>query len=461
MAFSPELAEIRFGCGLSPVVTPVVSKQAMLDGLTGPDTMVDRFPIEHFDEFLNRMVVASEMRKRMKKARGTPDFDGVRKEYQVLNKVARVDMVKWFGRTLLRRVYSQTTFRERLAYFWGDHFSATGKTGLIRRATSPYIEDAIRPNISGRFADMLIAAVSHPTMLHYLDQVRSMGSDSVRAIKKGNRTGLNENLAREVLELHTLGVDGPYTQTDVRQLAELFTGMSFQPKVGLQFRRDYVEPGPETVLGRTYGDKPLNMTPILAVLEDLSVHPATAQHISWKLAVHFVADKPDPALVEHMTTRYRESDGDLMAVYAAMLDHPAAWAPELRNVKTPVEFVTSTARALQVHPERIDRMNEKRMRGTFIGPMRLMGQNWQKPLGPDGWPEEDDVWISPQNVAARLQWAMAAPRKMRPNLPDPRTFVDVALGARAPAAVKFAAGAAESKSEAIGLVLASPAFQRR
>jgi uncharacterized protein (DUF1800 family) len=308
--------------------------------------------------------------------------------------------------------------------------------------------------------------VTHPLMLHFLDQMQSVGPGSRAARKarekgRARQPGLNENLAREVLELHTLGVGGPYGQDDVRQLAELFTGLSFTPGEGFVFRPRQAEPGAETVLGRSYGGNPATLESIHAALEDIAAHPATARHVAWKLAVHFVADDPDPALVDHVAARYLASDGDLMAVYAALLEHPAAWDPRLANVKPPADFIASTCRALAVAPDRLGEKRLKLIRRVLLGPMAVMGQPWQKPGGPDGWPEEDGDWITPQGLAARMRWAMAAPALLRPDLPDPRAFVTTALGPFAGEPVQFAAKAAETREEAIGLVLSAPAFQRR
>ena len=458
--FDPELAEIRFGCGLSPVVAPPKDEQAMLNGLTGPDTMVAEFPIEPFEVFLKRMEAIRVLWKDRRSIRGTPEGDKRRKEINLLKKDARQGKARWLGQTLLRRAYTPTGFRERLIYFWGDHFTAYGKAGLVKRATSPYIEDAIRPRLTGRFADLLVECVRHPVMLHFLDQHNAMGPNSIRAQKRGRAVGLNENLAREVLELHTLGVDGPYTQTDVRELAELFTGMSFQANKGFKFRKDFAEPGAETILGVAYDEKP-SFAAIRTALEDLAAHPATARHIAWKLAVHFTSDTPDPDLVSHLEDTFLRTDGDLMALYAALLEHPAAWALESQNAKWPVDFVGSALRALAVDPTRVQALDEKGTRRAFMRPMADMGQVWQVPNGPDGWAEEDDTWFTPQGLSARIRWAMAAPEELLGELPDPRTFVDTALGSRAPDVVRFAAGAAESKSEAIALVLSSPAFQKR
>lgn len=461
MAYSTELAEKRFGCGLSPDISGPARAGDILAGLHAADEMAERFPIETFDTFRLRMIDLAAIRKKMRQTRGTEEFKTHLKMRNDLNKQARFDMQAWFLETLFRWFYTRTGFRERLAAFWGDHFTAHGKQGLVRRATSPYVEEAIRPHLAGRFEDLLTAAVTHPIMLMYLDQMNSVGPQSKAGLNSKGKRGLNENLAREVLELHTLGVDGRYTQDDVRQLAELFTGMTFRPAKGFLFVPQMAEPGAETLLGHSYGDDPATVAPVLQALRDLAAHPDTARHIARKLAVHFVADEPDPGLVAAMERRYRETGGDLGEVYGVLLDHPAAWDPVLHNVKPPFDFVASACRALAIRPEGLRGMNNTKQTALMTAPIDLMGQPWQKPPGPDGWPEEDSAWVTPQGVSARLRWAMTVPPILRLNLPDPRAFVYDALGAAPPEKVQFAAHAAERRIDAIGLILASPAFQRR
>ncbi|MEO0390215.1 MAG: DUF1800 domain-containing protein [Pseudomonadota bacterium] len=460
MAFDPTAADMRFGYGLSPVLAAPVSVDQMLQGLQTPDVMAQQFPIEPFYSFQSRIAESVRLTRLVRRNRGTDIGQTAYKERRVLQKTARQDMWRWMGQTLLRRAHSPTPFRERLVGFWGDHFAARGKVGVLRRGTAPYHEDGIRPFIAGRFADLLQSAVMHPLMLHYLDQDKSVGPASFRGKRSEGRAGLNENLAREVLELHTLGVDGPYTQQDVTQLAELFTGLSAVAERGFVFRKNFVEPGAETVLGVTYANKAA-LGPIRAVLEDLARHPATARHLARKLAVHFVSDAPDPGLVDHVAQRYADTGGDLSQVYAALLEHPAAWTAEGANIKPPEDFVASAMRALAVKPEVITPLRERQFRMHFALPLQVMGQAWQRFDGPDGWPEDDSVWTSPAGVAGRVQWAMGAPSRLATPLPDPRQFVDTALGPRATPDVVFAAGAAESQAEAIGIVLMSPAFQRR
>lgn len=460
--FDPHLAEIRFGFGLSPVIAAPSSPDAILAGLGGADVMAQEFPVEPFSAFRLRMVEAQKQWRIRRMNRGTEQAAAARKKRNELNKEARIAMFVWLTQTMLRRTYAETAFRERLVAFWADHFTAMGKRGVIRRATSPYVEDAIRPFIAGNFDDLLQSAVMHPLMLDYLDQAKSIGPNSDRAIKKGPNkpSGLNENLAREVMELHTLGVDGPYSQDDVTQLAELLTGLTFEAKNGFKFRKDFAEPGAETVLGETYGETP-NAEPVRAVLRDLAAHPATARHIAWKLAVHFVGDAPDPDLIDTLETAYRTHDGALMPVYEALLTHPAGWEAPLSNYKPPIDFMSSAMRGLAVPKDAFEGQTENRLRNMFAGPLIRMGQPWERPVGPDGWPEEDEAWITPQGLAARVSWAMTMPELIMGALPDPRAFVDAALGPYSGDAVRFAAAAAESKPEAIGIVLMSPAFQRR
>ncbi len=459
-AFNPHLAEIRFGYGLSPLVPPPRHVDDLLAGLTAPDFMQARYPIEDFSTFRARMAEAQQANRTRRKMAGTPEGEAARKKRNVLNKHARQDGVRWMVNTFLRAAHTPTAFRERITAFWANHFTARGKFSVMRRATGPYIEEAIRPNINGRFEDLLIAAVTHPLMVHYLDQEHAIGPNSPTAVKRNRDVGLNENLAREVLELHTLGVDGPYTQTDVRQLAELFTGLTFDARKGRKFRKDWAEPGAETVLGRTYSERP-RMDTITDVLRDLARHPATAQHVARKLAQHFVLDTPPAELVEHLATRFRDSGGDLKTLYAALLHHPASWTPALVNAKPPADFVASTFRALDVTEAAFEGVKENRLRDAFVTPLNMMGQPWQQPPGPDGWPEDDSAWVTPQGLAWRVQWAMAVPVRMLESLPDPREFVETALGPFATETVRFAAASAESQREAIGLVLMSPAFQRR
>ncbi len=360
---------------------------------------------------------------------------------------------------LLRAAHVAVPLHDRLTEFWRDHFTVHMGPVRLRPWEPLFTAQAIRPHVAGRFADMLRAAVMHPAMLIYLDQTMSVGPNSPGG--SGRDRGLNENLAREVLELHTLGAGGPYGQDDVRQLAELFTGMraGFD---GFEFRPHLAEPGAETVLGRSYGGAdPARIEDITAALDDLAAHPATAAYIARKLAVHFTSDNPDAGLVRALEARFRDTEGDLASVTGVLIDHRASLDSFGQKARRPLDFVLGAVRALGPEADRLRAMRAGTVRDLFDRPLQGMGQAYRRAPGPDGWPETLEAWISPQGLAGRIGWAMAAPSEFRPDLPDPRGFVDLALGPLASEATRFAAAAAETRWEGVGLILSAPEFNRR
>ncbi len=459
MGFDPELAEIRFGTGLGPRFTPAPDIATMLERLQGPDLAARHFPIASFAEQIPDIIRFGELRKA-----GRRGDTGARAQADRIKRGTRLRQAKWFAATLARWVDSPDGMRERLTRFWADHFTVAGKQTMTRPLVSTYVEDAIRPHVTGRFADMLRAAETHQMMLDYLDQFKSVGEGS-RVARNDPAKGLNENLAREILELHTLGVDGPYDQSDVRQFANLLAGFTHDRRGTVNYQVRRANPGPEVIMGKSYGGQKPQVEDVYEAFEDLATHPATARHLAQKLAVHFVADDPDPALVDHVAERFRATGGDLMLVYAALLEHPAAWAPERRKVKQPFDFVATSVKALGVSGRETARLKLKDLRQGFLVPMALMGETWQKPTGPDGLPEEASFWITPQGLAARIEWALTIPlalfERVPGDMPDPRDLVATALGNQADETVRFVAGAAETRWEGVGLVLSSPGFQRR
>jgi len=433
----------------------------MIDGVTGPDVMSAAFPIGGFESYLENLRIGRVLRAARRDATTSTERENAQKDLRAHFGVVRRQRLSSAWQHLQRRLHTPYGFRERLVDFWADHFTAYSRRGEMRAATAAFVEDAIRPHVARRFDEMLVVSVTHPVMLEYLNQKTSTGPTSPAALRSEGKLGLNENLAREILELHTLGVDGPYTQTDVRQLAELLTGLGFTPGDGFLFRKPRAEPGAETVLGRSYGGAEGNFDDIKSALRDLAQHPATYRHLAQKLAVHFVSDQPDPDLVAHLTEAFNAGGGALVPVYRALLSHPRAWDPTLQNVKPPADFVVSALRALAIPETALALGDVNGIRRLVINPLRIMGQRWQRPPGPDGWPEDDSAWITPQGLSTRMAWAMETPARLIAGLPDPRQFVDDALDSYASDAVRFAAATAESKPEAIGLVLSSPAFQRR
>jgi len=456
--FDPHIAAIRFGTGLSPRVAPPESAGAMLAALVGPDLMARAYPIAGFATAVPTVAQYHALNIARRDAEGAVQMEESEAAFRAIRVAARDTRLQFFLAGMARGVETADGFRERLHAFWADHFTVRARNAFFTHMVAPFAADTIRPHLTGRFADMLKAAVLHPMMLVYLDQQLSIGPNSP-AGQRRNR-GLNENLARELLELHTLGVDGPYDQGDVRELAELLTGLVWDARQGFRYVARNAEPGAETVLGVEYPGR-ADLTTIEAALEGLAAHPATARHIAGKLAVHFVSDTPDPALAAALEARFVETGGDLLSVYEVLLTHPAAWLPERAKVKQPYAYVQSALRALDVTGAAIMAMDRRAYNRIFGGPLTMMGQVWEEPAGPDGWPEEAEAWVTPQAVAGRVNWAMTAPQRLVRVLPDPRALVRVALGPDVPEAVVFAAGAAESVDVGVGVVFASAAFNRR
>ncbi|MCA8868878.1 MAG: DUF1800 domain-containing protein [Rhodobacteraceae bacterium] len=446
-------AAIRFGYGLSPDIPSPASAAEILGQLQLPDQMAERYPIAHFPERAEQERRLGELRRAKRQ-----DEDGAAAAFKAANTEALKRSARDMRMSMLRPVLSPDGFRERLVRFWADHFAIAAKGKGLRDITTAYVEDAIRPNITASFRDLLRAAETHPVMLIYLDQILSVGPNS-KAGQKSNR-GLNENLAREILELHTLGVGGTYSQTDVREFAELLTGIFYNFRTGFAYREHTAEPGAETVLGKTYGGKVGRLEDIYAVLDDLAVHPDTARHIAGKLAVHFVADQPDPGMVDAMTAAFRDTGGELVSVYAAMLEHPAAWQNFGQKAKQPFDFLTSSMRAMGVGADQLENLPLRKSRIYLAAPMRMMGQPWQQPAGPNGWPEETRNWITPQGLAARIEWALMAAGLFESRL-DPPEFARVALGDMAGDELLMLSSRAESRLEGMALVLSSPEFNRR
>jgi uncharacterized protein (DUF1800 family) len=429
-----EAFAIRFGYGLP-------AGAAMGPGAT--DTAVKRWPGISADA-LAPVLAAYRAAKKAKD------------EAQIKTPQRKADALALRGVQAIfaRAVGSDDPFRERLVAFWADHFSVSPRNRLDRALPGLLQDAAIRPHVTGHFADMLKAVTTHPAMLVYLNQEASFGPTSPKG--KRQAKGLNENLARELLELHTLGVGAGYGQGDVRELAELLTGLAVGPE-GFQFDARRAEPGAETVLGVAYDGK--GMAPILQALDDLAARPETARHLARKLAVHFVADEPDPTLVEGLAAVFSDTGGDLAAVSQALVAHPlAALGAKARQ---PFDFVVASLRALGVTPDAVLGMEPRPFRRLILDPLKAMGQPFQQAPGPDGWPEAEADWITPQGLAARIDWAMQAPERLVRPLPDPRGLLATALGSRADERLTWAVNAAESARDGVGLVLASPAFNRR
>jgi uncharacterized protein (DUF1800 family) len=363
--------------------------------------------------------------------------------------IERQNFVKEVKARLDAALDAEIGFAERLVWFWSNHFCVSAEK--VPNMSGGYEREAIRPHILGRYLDMLLAVEGHPAMLVYLDNYVSIGPTSVAGI---NRTrGLNENLAREILELHTLGVRTGYSQDDVFRFAKVLTGWTIisandNPEHGSEFifNRRLHEPGPQRVIDKTYDDTGVEQG--RAVLNDLARHPATATHVATKLARHFVGDEPPPALVERLAGVFRDSEGDLKEIAKALIAAPEAWDSAQVKLKRPSEWVVAMVRAsgLRADPERF-------MRGQA-----LLGQPIWRPPSPKGFADDEATWID--TMGARLDIANNFAERVAERV-DPNEVIETALGPLASAETRAAVARAESRQQGLALAFMSPEFQRR
>ncbi|HLY58433.1 MAG TPA: DUF1800 domain-containing protein [Stellaceae bacterium] len=400
-------------------------------------------------------LVALERERRQEreqaKQQGDPDRAADKSMEDGRRKEIREDYLREVGARYQAAIASDTPFVERLAAFWANHFTVSGVRPEVRPVAGAFEREAIRPHMLGKFETMVLAVVMHPVMGRYLDNAVSVGPNS-RAGQR-NKKGLNENLGRELLELHTLGVDGGYTEEDVRALARILTGWGIgrlqDPDAGkFRFYPQLHEPGPQVLLGRTYADEGMGQG--LAAIHDIAVHPSTARHIARKLARHFVADDPPPSAVDRLAAAFRESGGDLRHVSATLAELPEAWSAWQDKVKTPWDLVVSAsiATGLTLPPDLLASFLERLGQPVFMAPQ------------PAGWPDDAVSWIGPEAVLRRVEWCAAFADRTDKTL-DPETVAAQALGGALDPAAHEAIGRAESRTQAVAMLLATPQFQRR
>jgi uncharacterized protein (DUF1800 family) len=369
----------------------------------------------------------------------------------IIQKTFRAEALARFQRATMADV----GFVERLVAFWSNHFCISANKGEPARIWAGVFErEAIRPHVLGHFAGMLRAVEQHPAMLFFLDNQQSLGPNSRAGINR--KRGLNENLAREIMELHTLGVGGGYTQADVTSLARIITGWTFAgpqgqlaPPGSFAFNTNAHEPGSQVLLGKTYQDTGLSQGE--AALADLARHPSTAKFIATKLARHFVADDPPPSLVARLADTFHKTDGDLGAVTHALLDADEAWTASLTKIRTPYDYMIATGRMLAFIPQDP---------GRYLNPLNLLGQPLWSPAGPNGFADTNAVWASPEGMKLRLDIAAQIAERSGDNV-EPRDLINVIAGDAATIETRRTIELAESRKQAMALLLMSPEFQRR
>jgi uncharacterized protein (DUF1800 family) len=356
-----------------------------------------------------------------------------------------------------RAMIADCGFVERLVVFWSNHFCiSASKGGIARMWAGSFEREAIRPYVLGRFGDMLKAVEQHPTMLFFLDNQQSLGPES-RAGERRKR-GLNENLAREIMELHTLGVGGGYSQDDVTSLARIITGWTYAGRQGqlgtpgtFAFNANAHQPGAQRLLGKAYENTGLAQGE--AALADLARHPSTAKFIAAKFARHFVADDPPPALVARLGDVFSQSDGDLKALAIALLDSDEAWQTPMTKMRSPYEFLVAIGRLLGR-----GRVPEDPSR--YLGGLNLLGQPLWSPAGPNGFPDSNAAWAAPEGMKLRLDISAQVASRIGETV-DPRDLLELVAADAASTETRRTVERAESRQQALALLLMSPEFQRR
>lgn len=354
-------------------------------------------------------------------------------------------------------VATELPLQERLVRFWSNHFTVSVKRIVCAPFAGLMEREAIRPHIFGKFETMLRAVTEHPAMLLYLDNATSIGPNSPMGERRGK--GLNENLAREILELHTLGVDGGYTQADVTAFARALTGWTmvspqfrFLGTVGnFYFNARGHEPGAQTILGKHYAEGGKEQGD--AVLRDLARHPATARHLATKLARHFIADEPPVAAVNRLAEVYQRSDGDLGAVTRALIAEPAAWETPLTKIRSTEDYVLAVWRALNITDP-----GEKWIKSAYY----YLGQAPFTADSPAGWGDRASDWAGPDSVMKRITWADAVCQRLPSrDQTDLVGFGQMVLGGLFNNATAAAMTRAASRPQALTLLLTSPEMMRR
>jgi uncharacterized protein (DUF1800 family) len=467
-----EIAVLRFGLGAKPGDLAAAADEPrawLLAQIRGPAPLAVNTALAPSDQIFAALLAARDERQKMKQESAAQSADAK----VAFNAIREAYQPHYRAQVLARAQSAALTarpFAERLVHFWSNHFAVSADKGVVFGLAGTLENEAIRPHVAGRFVDLLMAVEQHPAMIAFLDNQYSVGKDSTAAqfasrfrgsdinAPPKRQFGINENLAREILELHTLGVNGGYSQADVTSFAQIITGWSIGGGKGrlaggvpgrFYFRDNLHEPGPKLFLGKTYAEQGQRQGE--AVLADLARRPETANFIATKLVRHFIADDPPPAVVERVARAFLKSGGDLPSVYAALIESPEAWNADERKFKTPQDFVFSTLRALNVSPNQPEEV---------IRTFDLLGQRQYTPGSPAGWPDTSKSWDGSDALMHRVLWASRVGAKYENGL-EPADLAAMSLGAYARPETLTALRRATSSGQAVALLLMSPEFQRR
>lgn len=461
------IAANRFGLGARPgELARLVDPAGWLrDQLRAAPPLLDAGGLPDSARILVELQGLARQRRAAKRAASAGAADQLQQQAVKLRAWERAIYVAEVQARLRQAIAGDQPFLERLVWFWSNHFAVSADKGAVLPLAGAFEREAIRPHVLGNFGALLAAVEQHPAMLLYLDNQRSCGPHArlaLRAQRRGDELGLNENLAREILELHTLGVDGGYSQADVTAFARVITGWSVatertgrarflsQGTPGrFLFRSELHEPGAQQLLGRRFARA--GVAQGSEVLSVLATHPATAQHLATKLARHFIADDPPPEVVGRLARVWLGSGGDLTQVYAALIDAPQAWSAATAKFKTPGEYLVSIHRGLQLPaPEG----------AKAVAVLEQLGQRPYAPGSPAGWPDRSADWAGAAALNQRIEYANALAQRSAAQ-GDALALAPQLLGDTLGETTRQALQAAASPAQGLTLLLASPEFLRR
>ena len=477
-----DIAAMRFGYGIDVIRKNPKNKQDLLRHIKAPE----RFPpsvknrpklADRVDKVTALKKIASDIKQK------NPSNIRAYKQAQKMSRTYVTQQLLLDSHAKFNSAVESTTpFFERLVFFWADHFSVSAKNNGVSMVAHDYEMRAIRPYVDGYFYDMLRAVIGHPAMLRFLDNHISVGPNSTYITSRNRKNqplnkmrGLNENLGRELLELHTLGVGGGYTQTDVTNTGSLLAGWTVNKNHQFIFRPEYAEPNAVPILGKSYGGKTPDITHMEQLLQDLAKHPKTAEYICTKLARHFISDTPPAHVVQNLSQVFLNTRGHLPSVYEALLNTDEAWDTFGQKTKRPFDHLVSGVKAVglsmdAVQPQAGKTKNQVKRNTLTVGMLISLNQVLYHVPDPSGWSDMGRNWITPQGVTFRLLWAsrIARASMRKGEFLNGKTYqkhlyqvVQCCMGDAPPVASKILVENAPSKVSAVALALMNPAFLRR
>jgi uncharacterized protein (DUF1800 family) len=470
MSLEASIATNRFGLGATPGQIAAVAtdpKNWLLSQLRNPRAaLMSNIGLQTSTQAYAAFAEYTRARREQRAAApGAPMQEAL--DPQVAQRILGLGTRTMAGEIEARMTHAITTpapFLERWVLFWSNRLTMAAKSLQTIFYAGPYEREAIRPHVLGSFPSLLKSACLHAGMLVYLDQVRSFGPNAPGAMMAQNRrreVGLNENLAREILELHTLGPNGGYSQGDVTEFARALTGWTIQtPRAGngagqaatfgeVIFRDGLHEPGPRTLMGKVFPQT--GRAQALAILDWLAEQPQTARNIANAVAIHFVSDTPPQSLVTRLEQNFLATKGDLTVLAQTLINSPEAWTPTPSKFKSPNDFLLSTLRASDTKT-----VSMAGLRSTF----EQLGQSPFRAPSPKGWPDTATHWAAPDAILKRVDWSNLAAEVIAPKM-APITFAEAALGASLTPQTRTAISRAGDARQGIVLALMSPEFQRR